>query len=186
MNMVLKRKNKAKLTHLIAISPYNAPAGSEQASQSLSERFIRVALARGAVAPMWEVETAAIQTQYGDPQAGLTEEERAGRNGLLAPSPQPSPVSPVRAALLPLSAGTLLAGAGGGSQTFRPVALDLNGDGVQTTGANKTVAFDVDDSGYLKNTAWLNNNDGFLFLDRNLNGSIDSGRELFSNSIVDL
>ncbi|MDD5242091.1 MAG: DUF2974 domain-containing protein, partial [Sulfuricella sp.] len=33
--------------------PYNAPAGSEQASQSLSERFIRVALARGAVAPMW-------------------------------------------------------------------------------------------------------------------------------------
>jgi len=148
--------------------PYNAPAGSEQASQSLSERFIRVALARGAVAPMWEVQTAAIQTQYGDPQAGLTEEERAGRNGLLAPSPQPSPAG------------------GGGSQTFRPVALDLNGDGVQTTGANKTVAFDVDDSGYLKNTAWLDNHDGFLFLDRNLNGSIDSGRELFSNGIVDL
>ena len=69
---------------------------------------------------------------------------------------------------------------------FRAVALDLNGDGVQTTGINKTVAFDVDDSGYLKNTAWLSNNDGFLFLDRNLNGSIDSGRELFSNSIVDL
>ncbi len=148
--------------------PYNAPAGSEQASQSLSERFIRVALARGAVAPMWEVQTAAIQTQYGDPQAGLTEEERAGRNGLLAPSPQPSPAG------------------GGGSQVFRAVALDLNGDGVQTTGANKTVAFDVDDSGFMKNTAWLSNNDGFLFLDRNLNGSIDSGRELFSNSIVDL
>ncbi len=148
--------------------PYNAPAGSAQARQSLSERFIRVALARGAVAPMWEVQTAAIQTQYGDPQAGLTEEERAGRNGLLAPSPQPSPAS------------------GGGSQAFRAVALDLNGDGVRTTGTNKTVAFDVDDSGYLKNTTWLNNNDGFLFLDRNLNGSIDSGKELFSNSIVDL
>jgi len=148
--------------------PYNAPAGSEQASQSLFERFIRVALARGAVAPMWEVQTAAIQTQYGDPQAGLTEEERAGRNGQLAPSPQPSPAG------------------GGGSQVFRPVALDLNGDGVQTTGAARTVAFDVDDSGFMKNTAWLNNHDGFLFLDRNLNGSIDSGRELFSNSIVDL
>ncbi len=142
--------------------PYNAPPGSYQASQSLSERFIRVALARGAVAPMWEVQTAAIQTQYGDPQAGLTEEERAGRNGKLA-----APVT-------------------GDTQTFRAVALDLNGDGVQTTGANKTVAFDIDDSGFMKNTAWLNNNDGFLFLDRNLNGSIDSGRELFSNSIVDL
>ncbi|MBC7294340.1 MAG: hypothetical protein H5T84_09645 [Thermoleophilia bacterium] len=141
--------------------PYNAPPGSDQASQSLSERFIRVALARGAVAPMWEVQTAAIQTQHGDPQAGLTEEERAGRNGQL--STQDSALS---------------------TQAFRAVALDLNGDGVQTTGANKTVAFDVDDSGYLKNTAWLNNSDGFLFLDRNLNGSIDSGRELFSNSIV--
>ena len=108
------------------------------------------------------------QTQHGDPQAGLTEEERAGRNGQLAPSPQPSPAG------------------GGGSQAFRAVALDLNGGGVQTTGTNKTVAFDVDDSGFLKNTAWLDNSDGFLFLDRNLNGSIDSGRELFSNSIVDL
>ncbi|MHB0985580.1 MAG: Ig-like domain-containing protein [Sulfuricella sp.] len=143
--------------------PYNAPPGSDQASQSLSERFIRVALARGAVAPMWEVQTAAIQTQHGDPQAGLTEEERAGRNGQL--STQDSGLS---------------------TQVFRAVALDLNGDGVQTTGAARTVAFDVDDSGFMKNTAWLNNNDGFLFLDRNLNGSIDSGRELFSNSIVDL
>ena len=148
--------------------PYNAPAGSVQASQSLSERMIRVALERGAIAPMWEVETAALQTQAGDPMAGLTEEERAGRAGMLAPSPQPSPAS------------------GGGSQIFRPVALDLNGDGVQTTGAARTVAFNVDDSGYLKNTAWLNNSDGFLFLDRNLNGQIDGGKELFSNSTVAL
>ncbi|MHB0986824.1 MAG: hypothetical protein ACYC05_14700 [Sulfuricella sp.] len=103
------------------------------------------------------------QTQHGDPQAGLTEEEHAGRNGQL--STQDSGLS---------------------TQVFRAVALDLNGDGVQTTGANKTVVFDVDDSGFMKNTAWLDNNDGFLFLDRNLNGSIDSGRELFSNSIVDL
>jgi Ca2+-binding RTX toxin-like protein len=144
--------------------PYNAPAGSVQASQSLSERMIRVALERGAIAPMWEVETAALQTQAGDPMAGLTEEERAGRAGLLAPSPA----------------------AGATTQTFRPVALDLNGDGVQTTGAARTVAFNVDDSGYLKNTAWLNNSDGFLFLDRNLNGQIDGGKELFSNSTVAL
>jgi hypothetical protein len=148
--------------------PYNAPPGSVQASQSLSERFIRTALARGAIAPEWEVQTAALQTRAGDPMAGLTEEERAGRAGLLAPSPQPSPAG------------------GGGSQTFRPVALDLNGDGVQTTGSNKTAAFNVDDTGYLKETAWLNNNDAFLFLDRNLNGQVDGGRELFSNGVVAL
>ncbi|ADL55462.1 calcium-binding protein [Gallionella capsiferriformans] len=144
--------------------PYNAPAGSVQASQSLTERMIRVALARGAIAPTWEIQTAALQTLAGDPMAGLTEEERAGRAGLLA--------------------SQLAAGAS--TQTFRAVALDLNGDGVQTTGANKTVAFDVDNSGYLKNTAWLSNADGFLFLDRNLNGQIDAGNELFSNSAVSL
>ena len=142
--------------------PYNAPPGSDQASQSLSERFIRVALARDAVAPMWEVQTAAMQTMAGDPKAGLTEEERAGRNGMLA-----NPVT-------------------GPEQLWRPVALDLNGDGVQTTGAVKAAAFDVDDSGYLKNTAWLSNSDGFLFLDRNLNGQIDSAKELFSNGTVAL
>ncbi len=142
--------------------PYNAPAGSVQASQSLSERFIHVALARGAVAPMWEVQTAALQTQAGDPKAGLTEEERAGRNGQLA-----APVT-------------------GPEQLWRPVALDLNGDGVQTTGVAKAAAFDVDDSGFLKNTAWLDNHDGFLFLDRNLNGQIDSAKELFSNATVAL
>jgi len=144
--------------------PYNAPAGSVQASQSLTERMIRVALERGAIAPSWEVQTAALQTLAGDPMAGLTEEERAGRAGLLAPQPA----------------------AGATTQIFRAVALDLNGDGVQTTGAAQTVAFDVDNRGYLKNTAWLSNSDGFLFLDRNLNGQIDAGSELFSNSAVAL
>jgi len=144
--------------------PYSAPAGSVQASQSLTERMIRVALERGAIAPSWEVQTAALQTLAGDPMAGLTEEERAGRAGLLAPQPA----------------------AGATTQIFRAVALDLNGDGVQTTGAAQTVAFDVDNRGYLKNTAWLSNSDGFLFLDRNLNGQIDAGSELFSNSAVAL
>ena len=151
--------------------PYDAPPGSEQASQGLGERFVRVALGRDAIAPMWEVETAALQTQAGDPMAGLTEEERAGRAGKLA------------AAIT--NADT--------AQTFRPVALDLNGDGVKTTGASKTVALNVDDTGYIKSTAWLDNPstgsgqaDGFLFLDRNYNGQMDGGRELFSNGAVSL
>lgn len=155
-------QRNAEVRYDLTGRPFNAAPGSEVGSQSFSERFIRDALARGAVAPLWEAQTAAIQTQTGDPQAGLTEEERAGRNGLLASK------------------------ATGTTQYWRPVALDLNGDGIQTTGSSQTVAFDVDDSGFLKNSAWLNGNDGFLVLDRNLNSQIDSGKELFSNGAVDI
>ncbi|OGI41303.1 MAG: hypothetical protein A2140_02755 [Candidatus Muproteobacteria bacterium RBG_16_62_13] len=143
--------------------PYNAIPGSNESFQSLGEAFIRNALARGAIAPQWEVETAALQTQAGDPQAGLTEEERAARTGGLA-APQ-----------------------SGDTQTWRPVVLDLNDDGIQTVSqASSGVAFDVDDSGFLKSTGWVNNQDAFLVLDRNYNGGVDSARELLSNGQVGL
>ena len=143
--------------------PYNAPAGSPESFMSLGEAFIRSALAREAIAPIWEVRTAAIQTQYGDPQAGLSEEERAGRAGQLA------------------SAET------GSTQVFRPVVLDLNGDGIHTVSKEQSgVAFDVDDSGFLKSTGWIKSDDAFLTLDRNYNGHTDSGREMFSNAEVAL
>lgn len=63
---------------------FGVPASSEVGSQSFAERFIRLAQERGAIATLWEEHTAAIQTKYGNPQAGLTEFERVGRNGLLA------------------------------------------------------------------------------------------------------
>ncbi|HCA27098.1 MAG TPA: hypothetical protein DEP05_05580, partial [Betaproteobacteria bacterium] len=143
--------------------PYNAPAGSPQSFQSLGEAFLYSALARDAIAPEWEVKTAAIQTRLGDPQAGLTEEERAGR------------------------AGGLAAAETGASQHWRPVVLDLNGAGIHTVAEGQSnVAFDVDDSGFLKHTGWIANNDAFLVLDRNDNGRIDASRELFSNGQVAL
>ncbi len=37
---------------------------------------------------------------------------------------------------------------------------------------------------YLKRTRWLNNQDGFLVLDKNINGGLDNGEEMFSNSKV--
>ena len=106
-----------------------------------------------------------LQTDAGDPKAGLSEEERAGRDGQLA---------------VPLTATA------GTTQAFRPVMLDLDGDGIETTDKAHGVAFDVDDSGYLKQSAWLKGDDGFLVLDRNLNGQMDSGKEMFSNGTVDL
>lgn len=142
--------------------PYNAEPGSPESYQSLIEGVVRSALARGAIAPLWEVQTAKMQTDAGDPKAGLTEEERAGRDGQLA-----APIA-------------------GSTQTFRPVALDLDGDGIETVGKADGVAFDVDDSGYLKQTGWLKSDDAFLMLDRDYNGQVDSGKELFSNGTVAL
>lgn len=142
--------------------PYNAEPGDPASYQSIVEGIVRSALARGAIAPLWEVQTAKRQTDAGDPQAGLTEEARAGRAGQLA-----APVS-------------------GSTQFFRPVALDLDGDGIETTDKAHGVAFDVDDSGYLKQTAWVKSDDAFLVLDRDYNGRFDSGKELFSNAGVAL
>ncbi|NWG32745.1 MAG: hypothetical protein HXY29_14820, partial [Rhodocyclaceae bacterium] len=142
--------------------PYNAAPGSPESYQSIIEGMVRSALSRGAIAPMWEVNTAKMQTDAGDPKAGLTEEERAGRDGQLA-----APIT-------------------GSTQTFRPVALDLDGDGIEVTDKANGVAFDVDDTGYLKQTAWVRSDDALLVLDRNYNGQFDSGRELFSNGAVAL
>jgi len=144
-------------------NPYNAETGSPESYQSIVEGVVRSGLSRSAIAPLWEVLTAKIQTDAGDPKAGLTEEERAGRDGQLA-----SPVT-------------------GDTQTFRPVMLDLDGDGIETIGKDAAnVAFDVDDSGFLKQTGWLSGDDAFLTLDRDDNSQADSGRELFSNAAVAL
>ena len=144
-------------------NPYNAVAGTPESYQSIVEGMVYSALSRGAIAPLWEVQTAAIQTQYGDPKAGLTEEERAGRDGKLA---------------APLS---------GATQIFRPVMLDLDGDGIETVGkAASGVVFDVDDSGFMKQTGWATGGDAFLTLDRDYNGETNTGREMFSNSVVDI
>ena len=63
-----------------------------------------------------------------------------------------------------------------------PLALDLDGDGIETTGINGdsgTVLFDHDGDGVLTGTGWVKGDDGFLVWDRNGNGTIDNGHELF-------
>jgi Ca2+-binding RTX toxin-like protein len=63
-----------------------------------------------------------------------------------------------------------------------PLILDIDGDGIHTTSAdNSTAYFDFDSSGSRTHTGWISSGDGFLVLDRNKNGTIDSGAELFSN-----
>ncbi|MDR1367229.1 MAG: hypothetical protein LBJ76_00735, partial [Candidatus Accumulibacter sp.] len=64
-----------------------------------------------------------------------------------------------------------------------PLALDLDGDGLETTGfsAQNPIWFDHDINGSAEGTGWLNSDDGFLVLDRNGNGTIDDGSELFGD-----
>ena len=60
-----------------------------------------------------------------------------------------------------------------------PLALDLDGDGIETVGVDAGVLFDHNADGIKTGTGWLKGDDAFLVLDRNGNGVIDSGRELF-------
>ena len=62
-----------------------------------------------------------------------------------------------------------------------PVIVDLDGDGVETTPASGAAYFDHNGDGFAERTGWVAADDGLLVLDRNGNGRIDTGRELFGN-----
>jgi Ca2+-binding RTX toxin-like protein len=65
-----------------------------------------------------------------------------------------------------------------------PLTLDLDGDGIETIGTSSTnpVLFDHDGDGVKNGTGWVKPDDGFLVFDRNGNGTIDTGAELFGDS----
>lgn len=74
------------------------------------------------------------------------------------------------------------AGASGTTPPRRdPLVLDLDGDGIETTSTRDgtVILFDHDGDGVKTGTGWVKPDDGWLVLDRNGNGTIDSGRELF-------
>ncbi len=62
-----------------------------------------------------------------------------------------------------------------------PIILDLDGDGLETVGLASNVYFDHDGDGVLTKTGWAGKNDALLVWDRNANGSIDTGAELFGD-----
>jgi Ca2+-binding RTX toxin-like protein len=62
------------------------------------------------------------------------------------------------------------------------LAIDLDGDGIETIGipaSGSPILFDHDADGVRTGTGWLKGDDAWLVLDRDGNGAIDSGRELF-------
>lgn len=60
-----------------------------------------------------------------------------------------------------------------------PLTLDLNGDGQLSFGARRD--FDINGDGRAENVAWVSGGDALVALDRNGNGEIDDGRELFGD-----
>ena len=65
-----------------------------------------------------------------------------------------------------------------------PIALDLNGDGVQTTALGATQgSFDLMANGSPVESGWLSGEDAFLAVDHNDNGIIDDRSELFGGGV---
>jgi hypothetical protein len=65
-----------------------------------------------------------------------------------------------------------------------PIILDLDGNGLETVGLAANVYFDFDGDGVLTKTGWAGANDALLVWDRNGNGRIDTGAELFGDFTV--
>ncbi len=66
-------------------------------------------------------------------------------------------------------------------QASDPLVLDLDGDGIELTNVDDGVWFAIDANGEKRQTAFVTGGDAFLALDRNGNGQIDDGKELFGD-----
>ncbi|MGX8835647.1 hypothetical protein ACWG0P_15710 [Amedibacillus sp. YH-ame6] len=65
-----------------------------------------------------------------------------------------------------------------------PLIFDIDGDGLRPTSILEGAYFDLDGNGKKERMSWVGKGDGLLVYDRNSNGIIDNGKELFSNFTV--
>ena len=60
-----------------------------------------------------------------------------------------------------------------------PIVLDLDGNGIETLNSTESSAiFDLNGDGIADDTSWIGSTEGFLFLDRDGNGTVSSASEL--------
>jgi hypothetical protein len=69
-------------------------------------------------------------------------------------------------------------------ETCTPIIFNLGNGGYRLTGADNPVVFDINATGRPLRIGWTapGENEAFLWLDRNRNGSVDDGSELFGTS----
>ncbi|MFH0785094.1 MAG: hypothetical protein V2B20_24495, partial [Pseudomonadota bacterium] len=65
-----------------------------------------------------------------------------------------------------------------------PLILDLDGDGVETRSVADNIQFDLDNNGFRETVGWVGADDGLLALDKNGDGQITGGTELFGNHTI--
>jgi len=65
-----------------------------------------------------------------------------------------------------------------------PLLVDLDGDGIETTTLQNGVYFDHDKNGFAQQSAWVGADDGVLAIDKNNDGVINDGGEIFGDNYV--
>lgn len=68
------------------------------------------------------------------------------------------------------------------SRPLSPIIIDMDGNGVHAIPlSSSNVLFDLNSDGHAEHVSWASPTDGLLAMDRNGNGSIDNGSELFGS-----
>jgi hypothetical protein len=169
---------------------FGAPSGEADAhlpaevSRSLNYQILRRTLMAGSTAPDAQAAARAISAAHTG-----TSSSASGANGHLPNTPpsQPSAVadSNVRNSdfveVIQQRELHLQLNIKAEPKKTDPLALDLAGNGFSTRGLNDSISFDLDGDGQLEHISVPSGDDALLALDRNGNGQIDNGRELFGD-----